>query len=172
MKVQKHTHLQEEQIIWAVIDEQELGGDDLQHLLACPDCKKKVAQFRSELQEFGQKAGGAVPPFSRPVRLPTENPAAVLHGNGWLPFFGAVAMASFVVFFYFMGLQNMASSQLITLQGQESLLEDESLMREIADMVDYPLSEDMYEISGDNGIDLDDDFLQFVVPDIQDDFQT
>ncbi len=32
--------------------------------------------------------------------------------------------------------------------------------------------EDMYEITGDNGTGFDEDFLEFVVPDIQDDFQS
>ena len=81
-------------------------------------------------------------------------------------------MAGLLVFFYFMGTKTMIPSEFATLQSQESLLEDESLMRQISEMVENPLSEDMYEISGENGIWFDDDFLQFVVPDIQDDFQS
>ena len=172
MKVQNQAHLQEEQILWAVIDEKELAGDDQQHLLECPVCKRKVEQFRGELQEFGQKAWQAVPPFSRTVRLPSEKPATVSHNAGWLPFFGTAAMAGLLVFFYFMGMETMAPTKLTTLQSQESLLEDESLMQEISDMVDNPLHEELYELTGENGVGFDEDFLEFVVPDIQDDFQS
>jgi hypothetical protein len=172
MKAKGYAHLQQEQIHWAVIDEMELAGDDQQHLRECPVCKRKVEQFRGELQELGQKAEQAVPPFSRPVWLPSEEPVRISRNSGWLPFFGAAAMAGLLVFFYFMSMEAIAPSDLATLQTQEGLLEDEALMRQISEMVENPLSEDMKEISGDNGIGFDDDFLEFVVPDIQDDFQS
>jgi len=172
MKSGNNVHLQEEQVLWAVIDEKELSEVEQQHLLTCPVCKKQVALFKSDLQEFGQKAYQAVPPLSRPVKLPGEKPSSVRHNAGWLPFFGAAAMASFVVFFYFMGLQTTVPQHVTTMQSQESLLEDESLMREISEMVEYPLSEDLYEITGDNGAGFNDDFLHFVVPDMQNDFQS
>jgi hypothetical protein len=76
------------------------------------------------------------------------------------------------MFFYFMSMEIMPRPGLITMQSQENLLEDESLMRQISEMVENPLSDDMYEISGENGVDFDEDFLQFLVPEIQDDFQS
>ena len=202
MKVQNHAHLQDEEILWAVIDDKDLAGPAQEHLRECPVCKRRVEQFRYELHDFGQKARLAVPPFSRSARLPREKPAAVSHNVGWLPVFGAAAMAAFLVFFYFIGMETMAPTQFTTLQNHESLLEDESLMREIAEIVEVPLpedvyaitgdngtgfTEDLYEISGDNGTDaaenmdeitgdngngFDEDFLEFVVPDILDDFQS
>lgn len=172
MKEQSHVHLQEDQIIWAVIDEKELGTDVLKHLLACPACRGKVEQFKSDLHEFGRRAEQAVPPFSRTIKLPSKKQAAVSHNAGWLPFFGATAMASLVVFFYVMGMGTVYPGKLITGQGQEMFLEDESLMREISEMVEYPLSDDMYEITGENGDALDEDFMQFIIPEMQDDFQS
>jgi len=172
MKSENQSHLQEEQILWAVIDEKELAGDKQLHLHKCPLCNKKVRQIRDGLQELGHKAMLAAPPFSRTVILPSEKPTTDIHNGRWLPFFGAAAMAGLFVFFYFMGMKTIPPAQVSPLQSQESFLEDEYLMREISEMVDYPLSEDMYEITGDNGIGFDEDFLQFVVPDIEDDFQS
>ena len=172
MKVQDQAHLQEAQVLLAVIDEKDLAGSDQQHLRECPVCKREVERFRDELQEFGQKARQAVPALSRPVRLPSTKPGRVNFNSGWLPFFGAAAMAGLLVFFYFMSMKTMIPYEPAVVQNQGNMLEDETLMREISDMVEYPLSEDMYEISGDNGSGFDDDFLQFVVPDIQDDFQS
>ena len=71
-----------------------------------------------------------------------------------------------------MGMKTMLSPTLTTLQNQESLLEDESLMREISEMVEYPLPENLYELTGEHGISFEEDFLEFVVPDIQNDFQS
>jgi hypothetical protein len=202
MKTQNNSHLLDEQILWAVIDEEELVMDAQLHLRECPVCQKKVGQFRGELQEFGQKAGQAVPPFSRAVRLPIEKPAAFSHNVGWLPVFGAAAMAAFVLFFYFMGVETMDLTKLTSVQNQQILLEDVSLMHEISELVEVPLPEglyaiagdngtlfaddlyeigeevgtgldgDLYQINGDSGIGYDEDFLDFVVPDLQDDFQS
>jgi hypothetical protein len=107
--------------------------------------------------------------------MPKARVAAVSHSTGWLPFFAAAAMAGFVVFFYFMAMENTAPPVLTPLQVQNNLLEDETLMREISELVEDPLSDDMYEISGEDGIGFDDDedeFLQFILPDIENDLQS
>ncbi|MDX1775586.1 MAG: hypothetical protein R3297_03295 [Desulfobulbales bacterium] len=172
MKAEKSFHLQEEQIISATIDEKELSGEYQQHLLVCPDCKHKVVRLKDELHWFGQKAKEAVPPFSSAVRLPVPKPAAATPKNGWLPFAGAAAMAGLAVFFYFMGPATLDPGKLTIQQSQVYMLEDESLMREISEMVEYPMFEDMYEITGENIMGFDEDFMQFVVPEAQEDFQS
>lgn len=172
MREDNDKHLQDEQVLWAIIDRNELGEDVQQHLLLCQHCKGKVAQFSDDLQEFGDKARQAVPPYSRPIKLPAAKPSKAGFNGGWLPFFGAAAMAGLVVFFYFMGLNTITPAQFPPLQGQESLLEDEVLMREISELVESPLSGDIYEIIGENGSGDDEDFMDFIVPDFQDDFQS
>jgi hypothetical protein len=169
---QDKAHLQSEQMIWAVIDRDELAGDARHHLLACPVCRGKVEDIQNELQEFGRKACQAVPPLSSPVKLPEESKTAVKPANGWLPFCGAAAMAAFIIFFYFMGMKTMFPAKVTTLQNQETLLEDETLMREISKMVENPLPEDLDEITGEIGTDFDDNFLDFIVPVTLDDFQS
>jgi hypothetical protein len=170
MKEQVQEHLRDEQIIWAVIDQQELAEALQQHLHECQLCKEKVDRFSNGLHEFGQKAKEAVPPLSHQIRLPAAEPSRVRDSYGWLPFFGAVAMAGLVVFFYFMGLKTVVPVQFSSVQSQESLLEDEDLMREISELVEYPLTEEIYEVTGKNETDYDDDFLDFDVPEMQDDF--
>ena len=172
MKSQNQHHLQEELIIRAVVDEMDLAAADRQHLLQCQACSKKVELFKEELHEFGENVRLSVPPFSRTVTLPSDNPAAVSHKTGWLPFFGATAMASLVVFFYVIGMGNISSNRVASMQNQESLLEDEVLMQKISELVENPLYDEMYEIMGENGIGFDDEFLEFVVPEAEDDFQS
>ncbi|MFC1843992.1 hypothetical protein ACFLZ5_04305, partial [Thermodesulfobacteriota bacterium] len=92
------------------------------------------------------------------------------HKSSWLPTFGAAAMAGLVLFFYFLGMESM-SPGLTPYQSTELLLEDEYLMEEISEMVENPLSETLYEITGDTG-GFDEDFFQFMIPDIQEDLQS
>ena len=137
MKEHNHNHLPEGQILRAVIDEQDLSGKEQQHLRECSACKRKVARIKDGLQAFGKKAGQAVPPFSRPRWNAPNLPPCV--------------------FFYFMSMEAMPPSGLFPMQSQENLLEDESLMRQISEMVENPLSEEIYEISGENGFDFDEE---------------
>ena len=63
------------------------------------------------------------------------------------------------------------SPRLSPYQSADALVEDEYLMKEISEMVENPLPETLYEITGDNEV-FDDDFFQFMVPDIQEDLQS
>ena len=171
MKSQNQAHLREEQIIWAVIDEKELAGEDRQHLLECQLCNNKVASFREELQGLGEKAMVSVPPLTKNIILPSGESTPESYRSRWLPSFGAAAMAGLVLFFYFLGMESTMSPRFIALQSPDIPMEDEYLMEEISEMVENPLSDALYLITGDNG-GFDEDFLEFVVPDIQEDYQS
>ena len=81
-------------------------------------------------------------------------------------------MAALVVFFYVMGMESRVPPDTAGLSVQENQLEDEALMRDISKLVENPLPEDIYIITGEDTSGYDEDFLEFVVPDSQDDFQS
>lgn len=170
MKSQNEIHLNEKLISLAVIDEEVLDRDERQHLMTCLICNTKVKQIKDELQQFGENVYSAVPPSKKNVILPVEELAPASHKSSWLPTFGAAAMAGLVLFFYFLGMESM-SPRLTLYQSADVLMEDEFLMEEISEMVENPLSESLYEITGNNG-GFDEDFFEFMVPDIQEDFQS
>lgn len=175
MKEPHQEHLRDEDILWAVIDSKDLAEDAQYHLHTCSFCSGRIEQLRTDLEVFGDKARQAVPPLSQPIRVPAFRPVPVTKKNlGWLPYLGAAAMAGLAVFLYFMGLKTDTPVKYTTVQQQEVRLQDEALMREITDLVEYPLPGDVYEIIGVNVTDYDveDDFMDFVVPDVEDDFQS
>ena len=172
MKKPEEHHLRSSEINLAAVDDNGLAGRAGQHLRQCPACRAAVARLREDLLEFGERTADAVPRQTRPVRLPAARTAASPYGNGWLSFFGAAAMAGFALFIYFMGLQTGPVVGPGQLPGREALLEDEMLMREISEMVEYPLSGDLDEIYDEGGNGFDDDFLRFVVPDFEEDYQS
>jgi len=163
-------HLQDAQVIWAVVDEKELSEEGHLHLMDCRLCQGRVEQIKAELQIFGKRAELAVPPMTKTLRMPAAETVSVKFRSSWIPFVGTAAMAGLVLFFYFIGMDAM-SPQLTTFQEPENQFEDEFLMQEISEMVEFPLPVDLYEITGD-AADFDDDFLQFVVPGLEEDFQT
>jgi hypothetical protein len=170
MRKQNDEHLLQEQIIWAVVDEKELSEGDQLHLMGCQLCQGRASQLMAELQVFGERAKFSVPLLTKVPQMPAPERSTAKYRLSWFPFAGAAAMAGLVLFFYFMGINDM-SPELTTVQGPDGLLEDEYLMQEISEMVEHPLPEELYEITGDPA-DFDDDFLQFVVPDFQENSQS
>jgi hypothetical protein len=170
MKNQNDGHLLDEQITWAVVDAEELSGEHRRHLVECRLCQGKVDQFMAELQVFGEKTKLSVPPLTKTMRMPHAEPSAAKYRSNWIPFIAGAAMAGLVLFFYFLGMDAM-SPQLATVQGPDDPFDDEYLMQEISEMVEYPLPAELYEITGD-AADFEDDFFQFVVPDFQEDQQS
>ena len=170
MRKHNDEHLKQEQIIWAVVDEKELSEGDQLHLMRCQLCQDRVAQFMTELKVFGERAEFSVPPLTKILQIPAPERSTAKYRLSWISFAGAAAMAGLVFFFYFLGMDAM-SPKWTTVEGPDNLLEDEYLMQEISEIVEYPLPEELYEITGD-AADFDDDFLEFVVPDFQENFQS
>ncbi len=164
-------HLNEEQLLRAVIDETELAGEVRRHLQECATCTEKIALFRTNLQELGENARQHVPAMTKTITLPPQEPAPVSWKLGWLPSFGAAVMAGLVLFVYFLGLE-ATSPGLPEFQSPEDLLAEEYLMDEIFEMVENPLPDELYQLTGDNSDGFDEEFLKFVVPEIQDNFQS
>ena len=175
MKSSVQFHLDEEQINRAVIDEMDLPEKYRLHLAECEVCRKQVEQVKSELYLFGEHVRSAVPPMTKTVSLPVEESVPAGHGSGWLPSFAVAVTTCLILFVYFLGMENkplqITDAQGPEVQPQEMTIEDENLMDQIFQLVEYPLPEDVYEITGDNGGDFD-EFLEFVVPDEQDDLQS
>ena len=175
MKSENQFHLNEEQISRVVVDEADLAREHRLHLSECQICRKQVDQFRQELFTLGKYAGLSVPPFRKTISLPSEESAPSGHNSRWLPSFAAAVMAGLVLFVYFLSVEttppNITKVVGLEEQSLEVTLEDEDLMDEIFELVEYPLPDVMYEMTGNNGVNFD-EFLQNVVPDDQDDFQS
>ncbi|MBW2466598.1 MAG: hypothetical protein JRF02_04790 [Deltaproteobacteria bacterium] len=170
MKLQDTNHLSEEQILWATIDASELQEENRLHLSQCRLCRKRIEILQDELHGFGENVARSVPPLTKKIKLPREEPEMVGKRASWLPSFGVAAMACLALFFYFLGTEsNIPKHTAILSPG--AVFEDEYLMEDIFEIVENPFSETMYEITGDNGS-FDDEFLEYVVPDIQEDFQS
>ena len=169
MKPDRKDHLQDEQLTWAVIDEKELAKEERHHLAECQLCRENLARLQADLTGLGEQAAHAVPPMTRPVRLPAEEDEPARRGFSWFPSFGAAVMAGLALFIYFLGVESM-SPRLPPLHGPDVPFEDEKLMEEITDMVENPLSDEIYGITGENGY-LDEEFLDYVVPGFQEEYE-
>lgn len=175
MKSINQIHLDDELVCRAVVDETELPDKHRRHLAECQVCRRQVEQLRTELFMLGEQARQSVEPMKKTVLLPAGEPGAAGFGSGWLPSLGAAVMAGVVLFVYFLRVETtpplVAELESQQEEGIELMLEDEKLMNEISEMVEYPLPDVMYELTGENRGDFD-EFLQFAVPVDQEDLQS
>jgi predicted anti-sigma-YlaC factor YlaD len=175
MKSPSQIHLDEKQINRAVVDETDLPEQYRSHLVECQVCRKQVEQVGTDLFLFGEHARLSVPPMTKTVSLPTDESVSAVHSHGWFPSFAVAVMTGIILFVYFLGVENnapqIADIESLEEQPVELTIEDESLMDEVFEIVEYPLPDVMYEIIGEDGEDFD-EFLQFVVPNDQDDLQS
>lgn len=170
MKLPEQQHLNEDQILWAVIDEGELPEEVRDHLMECQVCNERISNIRDELHGFGENAVLSVPALTKKITLPHDESGQLSKGASWLPSFGVAVMAGLVLFFYFLGMESMNPGR-TPLLNTATVFEDEYLMEEIFEIVENPLFGSGFEINGENS-GFNDEFLEFIVPDIQEDYQS
>ncbi|MES0350366.1 MAG: hypothetical protein ABUK19_06570, partial [Desulfobacteria bacterium] len=70
MSTDKDLHLDEDQLLWAVVEENELPLPLQEHLSACPQCRANKERFEGDLARLGQMAERFAPSPKGPVSLP------------------------------------------------------------------------------------------------------
>ena len=91
--MKKISHLDEKQIIEAVIDERGLDGALRRHLFECSACRAQKEALQGRLARFGQISRGETPlDFRKPrvsgkgrrrIETGVENPSRIRYGRGF-----------------------------------------------------------------------------------------
>ena len=158
--------LNEDQIIRAIVYENDLTTFERNHLLKCSLCQKEKEGLEQELKRMGDMSKELVPsPRRRYVPAAQESPSSFR----WQP----VLVTGFVIVLLLIGIWwtsiftrfHENGSMHIT-QKMES---DQQLMAEITFIEDYALPDRYLDIIGNSNDDdyddyYDDEFLEFVLP--------
>ena len=162
-------HLDEDQLIWAVVDEAELSIPARDHLSVCSMCQARKERLEKELARLGQLAEHLAPFHKGRVVLPREQPKASF---GWLWNWrvalaaGAAATGVIVVALWFALLMTTPENRVAPLARE--IWEDERLMADVRMHEANALSPVHLDITGDSYLVLDEEFMEFVVPAIED----
>jgi len=160
-------HLNEDQIIWAVVDETELPPSIREHLAQCPDCRGQKAALEYNLKALGNTAVRFAPYPKRPFVLP-EVEARLSRSHGWsvrrhswglAPAMCAVFVALFLGWSIFFKLPQNRLARV-----EEGMQKDRQFMTEINNLVEDPLLQEYKGILGGGYIEVNEDFIDFVVP--------
>jgi len=163
-------HLNEDQIIRAIVDENDLTTFERNHLLKCSLCQKEKQGFEQELNRMGEMSKELVPSPRRGF-IPVVQESRSLFR--WQP----VLVTGFVIVLLLIGIwwtsiftrfQENGSMHIAQKMGS-----DQQLMAEITFIEDYALPDSYLDIIGNSNDDdyddydddyYDDEFLEFVLP--------
>ena len=164
MKKHADQHLNDDQIIRSVIDEAELPRHIKNHLDRCPECREEKIRLERDLTALGDAASRFAPRPRRVVVLPERKEKSL----GWLAGHHSWALASgvcAVLVVFFLGWNLFIRLPQGRLAGvEEEMQKDGQFMVEINDLVENPLPQVYRAISGEGYAEVDEDLMDFVVP--------
>jgi len=169
MKPGNLQHLDEQQLVQAVVDQTDLPDAVQAHLAECSQCLAGKTSFELEMATLSQKAAQFAPKPQRRIILPVpKTKKAFLNLFAW-PNLAAAAATVTAVFILVWGTNLVRNlSEPGTENRRAEMVEAERLMTEVNTLVDNALPSFYLVISGENNADYDDDFYQFLIPTVED----
>lgn len=173
MNTSSGPHLNDDQLVWAVVDEAELPLPLREHLSTCPVCRANREQTAENLARLGQMAASFAPSPTKHMVLPVKEPHPVIRWSwGRRTYVSAAVAAALVLAVLWRAplLRNPSGENGNTLAIE--MQEAEQLMTEIAMLVDNALPAVYLDISAESSTSLDEEFMEFVVPSVEDESLT
>ena len=157
----EHQPMTEEEILWALVDENELSGALQEHLRTCPQCQAKKAQYEEELVRLGKLAARLSPVPRRPFAL--QGLASARFGRGqWKSAFRFALAAAGVVLVLWWG-----GRVFWTPQGgdpNQDMPGFAQVMAEVQSLVEDPLPSWYRDVACPSWGALDDELMDLMVP--------
>jgi len=154
-------HLEESDILQAVIDNTDLSVLQQQHLVECSQCRSSKQRLEQELARMGQLAERYAPKPQRRITVAEQKVRSPL--LNWRLAFSAAAVAAviLVVWGTFL-IRNQQQGSIGNLA--QNMVEAERLMTQINALVENALPQVYLDIVGETNLNLDEDFMDFLIP--------
>ena len=159
------SHLGENEILQAVVDETDLSQRMKQHLNECSQCRLQKERFAQELTRLGQLARHYAPEPQRRVTL-TADRVRWPFFNWKFAFSAAAVAAAIIVVWATVLIQNQQPGKVENLA--QNMIEAERLMTEIDGLVENALPTVYLEIVGETDLNPNEEFLEFLIPAAED----
>jgi hypothetical protein len=168
---QKNNHLDDDQLLWAVVDEAELPASLGEHLSSCAQCFARKERLEQKLVRLGQKAEIFVPLPGKKVSLSIDEARSPHWWSwGWRTAL-AVSLAMILIALWSSNLFIPSPDTVVTRLNQE-MLEDERFMAEISLLEENALPSLFEDISQEGHSVFDEEFMEFVVPSTEDEIRS
>ena len=159
------SHLGENDILKAVIDETDLPKRLKRHLNECSHCRSQKENIAQELARLGQLARRYAPEPQRRVSLAADRVRRPLL-NWKFAFSAAAVAAAIMVVWATVLIQNQQPGRVENLA--QNMIEAEKLMTEIDGLVENALPPVYLKIVGETDLNADEEFLEFLIPGAED----
>lgn len=161
MKANKSEHLNEDQLVIAVVDQNDLPEKVLSHFEKCSVCQIKVNTFENQLSEFKIETDANLPDFEKSIKLPKTK---IKNFSLNYKLIGVVAAALFLFAISWneihltvnepatleIASNNQNTFELNAFQiSDENLYNQENFMQEVSLLSDNALPEDFLLIQGE-----------------------
>ena len=157
----KELHLEEDDILQAVIDDTDLSVIQRQHLVQCLQCRTRKERLEQELARLGQLAERYAPKPQK--RIIVEAQKVRWPFFNWKIAFSAAAVAAvFLIVWGTVLIQNQQQGNNGNLA--QDMVEAEKLMTQVNNLVENALPPVYLDIVGETSLSLDEDFMDFLIP--------
>lgn len=155
------SHLGEDDMLRAVIDDNDLTTLQQQHLAECSRCRSQRERLENELTRLGQMAERYTPEPLKRITLAHDKVRSPFSIRG-LVFSAAAVAAVIIVVWATLLIRNQQQGPVGNLA--QNMVEAERLMTEINGLVENALPPVYLDIVGDTNLKMDEDFIDFLVP--------
>ena len=168
MNLDSKQHLNEQQLIQAVVDANELPRSIQAHLGSCHQCRSSKVSFEEELARLGQLAERYVPQPQKQIAIPVHAARSTRWTFlNWRHAIGTAASVA-VVLLVFWGATSVRNlNEFGTAGAPAELIEAKRLMTEVNMLVDNALPPLYLELSAEYKPEYDKEFFQFLIPQIE-----
>jgi hypothetical protein len=163
-----HPHLTEEDILRIVAAGPSPEDPAVRHATACPPCRARLAELTDDLTHLRRTAAASVPPAPAFIRLPAPHERAASGGMSRLG--GRLAWTAALVLVAVLATWRSVSPPETPRVAVPALtaFQEEPLMKEIRHLTENALPDVYRELSADLDRDFDEDFMDFVIPPLDD----
>ena len=168
MNSDKDFHLDEDQILRAVVDETDLPRSVREHLSTCSLCRANKERLEQDLNRLGRMAERFTPLPGERVSLPEPKPRGSVDWS-WnrRVAFGAAAMTALLIIFVWWSPLLRTTHETGTGTLIQEFWESDRLMTDVGMLVENALPLVFLDIIGEPDSEFDEEFMQFVVPPIE-----
>jgi len=161
-------HLDEEQLVQAVVDSTDLPHSVQAHLAKCSQCLNGKNSFELELTRLSQQVERFAPKPQRRIRLPVQKASNPFRNLlDWRNLVAAAATVT-AVFILVWGTNMVRNPSEPGTQIRAAEMEEaQRLMTEVNTLIDNALPPFYVVISGEKNAAYEEDFYQFLIPAIE-----
>ena len=170
MATPSNKHMDETQILKAIVDLSDLSSDQQAHLTACPECLAEKAHLDKMLLQVGKMAKASVPNVVRRPVLPNRSSNFL---QKWIfnvrPLVRITVPALLVLIIATAAFVLKPDQDVHIAIVEEQMIDPEKLLSEMDSLIENPLPQGLQTMVSFVEIDPDEDFMETLVPVVEND---